>query len=80
MIGEEARLEWIELLNEIRERRRLPGIRYEFAPRRPLDRDQTGAFGLYASAMKLQARLLHEEDLTRLLSDLRERAPALIQV
>lgn len=82
MIGEEARLEWVELLNEIRDRRRLPGMHYEFAPRRALDQgeDQTGAFGLYASAMKLQARLMHEEDLIRLLGDLRERAPALIQV
>jgi hypothetical protein len=79
-VGEEARLEWVELLNEIRDRRRLPGVRYEFAPRRALEQGETGAFGLYASAMKLQARLLHEEDLTRLLADLRERAPALIQV
>ncbi|MDR1227550.1 MAG: hypothetical protein LBK55_00775 [Azoarcus sp.] len=84
VIGEEARLEWVELLNEIRDRRRLPEIHYEFAPRRALNeaqaQPQAGSFGLYASAMKLQARLLHEEDLLRLLGDLRERAPALIQV
>jgi hypothetical protein len=80
VIGEEARLEWVELLNEIRDGRRLPEIHYEFAPRRALDEAPGGSFGLYASAMKLQARLLHEEDLLRLLGDLRERAPALIQV
>jgi hypothetical protein len=80
VIGEEARLEWVELLNEIRDRRRLPEIHYEFAPRRALDEAQARTFGLYASAMKLQARLLHEEDLLQLLGDLRERAPALIQV
>jgi hypothetical protein len=78
VIGEEERLEWIELINEIRDRCRLPEVHYEFAPRRALD--GAGASGLYASAMKLRARLLHEEDLIRLLGDLRERAPALIQV
>ncbi|GHU03273.1 hypothetical protein FACS1894158_01310 [Betaproteobacteria bacterium] len=84
LFGEEQRLEWVELLKDIRDRRRLPEIRYEFAPRRALhdtmDDAQTGSFGLYASAMKLQARLLHEEDLTRLLDDLRLQARALIQV
>jgi hypothetical protein len=82
VVGEEARLEWVELLDEIRDRRRLPEVRYEFAPRRALEQGDkaAAAFGLYASAMKLQARLLHEEDLTRLLADLRERAPALIRV
>ena len=80
VIGEEERLEWVELLNEIRDRRRLPEVQYEFAPQRALERAGAGASGLYASAMKLQAQLLHEEDLVRLLGDLRERAPALIQV
>ncbi|MDR0578454.1 MAG: hypothetical protein LBI87_13220 [Candidatus Accumulibacter sp.] len=81
-LGDERRLEWVELLQEIRDRHRLIEMRYEFAPRRAIDRDGARAekLGLYASAMKLQARLLHEEDLTRLLGDLRRQAPALIQV
>ena len=80
-MGEEKRLEWIELLGEIRERRRLIEMRYEFAPRRALDGDaaDAGSPELYASAMSLQARLLHEEDLIVLLADLRQLAPALIQ-
>jgi hypothetical protein len=88
LIGEEQRLEWVELLKDIRDQRHLIEIRYEFAPRHALhgvlenalDGAQTGSFGLYASTMKLQARLLHEEDLTRLLDDLRQQARALIQV
>jgi hypothetical protein len=80
MIGGEQRLEWIELLRDIRDRLRLIEVRYEFAPQHALDGDRAGGFGLYASTMKLQARLLHEEDLTRLLGELRRRAPALIQV
>jgi hypothetical protein len=82
VVGEEQRLEWVELLGEIRDRRRLIEVRYEFAPPRALDGDKVpaGSFGLYASAMKLQVRLLHEEDLLRLLDELREQARALVQV
>jgi hypothetical protein len=82
VIGEEQRLEWVELLDEIRDRRKLIEIHYEFSPQRALDGDdaRTESFGLHASAMKLQARLLHEEDLTRLLDDLRRQARALIQI
>ena len=53
---------------------------YEFAPQHALDKAPAGVLGLYASTMKLQVRLLHEEDLTRLLGDLRRQARALIQV
>jgi hypothetical protein len=79
-IGEERRLMWVELLKELRDRRRLIEIHYEFSPQRALDAAETGAFGLYASAMELEAKLLHEEDLIRLLDDLRRLAPALIQI
>ncbi|MDR3298413.1 MAG: hypothetical protein LBU43_00040 [Candidatus Accumulibacter sp.] len=80
VIGEEQRLEWVELLKEIRDQRRLIEIRYEFAPQHALGDAPVESFGLYASAMKLQARLLHEEDLIHLLDDLRQQARALIQI
>jgi hypothetical protein len=80
VVGEDQRLEWVELLKEIRDQRRLIEIRYEFAQQHALDDARTGSFGLYASTMKLQARLLHEEDLIYLLDDLRQQARALIQV
>jgi hypothetical protein len=81
MIGEERRLAWVELLKELSDRLRLIRIHYEFSPQRALEGGSgTGALGLYASAMKLEADLLHEEDLTRLLGELRRLAPALIQV
>ena len=41
MVGEERRLEWSELLEAIRERRQLAGLRYEFGPQRPLDNTAT---------------------------------------
>lgn len=80
MIGEEQRLEWVELLKDIREQRRLIDLQYEIAPQRRLDASSGNGFAFYSSTMKLQLKLLHEEDLTRLLDDLRNRARALIQV
>ncbi len=80
VIGDEQRLDWVELLKEIRDRRRLLDLQYEIAPQRPLDANPVGGFGFYASSMTVQLKLLHEEDLTRLLDDLRQQARALIQV
>lgn len=80
VIGEEQRLDWVELLKDIRDKRRLFELQYEISPQRALDANSNGAFTFYASAMKLQLKLLHEEDLTRLLDDLRNQAKALIQV
>ena len=84
VVGDEQRLEWVELLKDIRDKRRLIDLQYEFAPQRALDAAPAGApagaYAFYASGMKMQLKLLHEEDLTRLLGDLRQQAAALIQV
>ena len=80
MIGEEQRLEWVELIKDIRDTRRLIDLQYEIAPQRKLDAEAGSGFAFYSSTMRLQLKLLHEEDLTRLLDDLHNRARALIQV
>lgn len=80
VIGEEQRLDWVELLKDIRDKRRLLDLQYEISPQRPLDTLAGNGLTFYASAMKLQLKLLHEEDLIRLLDDLRSQAKALIQV
>ena len=81
MVGEEQRLEWVELIREIRDKRRLIDLQYEFAPQRSLDNSAPGnGYAFYASTMKVQLKLLHEEDLTRFIDDLRRQAKALIQV
>jgi hypothetical protein len=54
-------------------------MRYEIAPRHALEKTPDGQLALFASTMRLELKLLHEEDLTRLLDDLRREAPALIQ-
>jgi hypothetical protein len=80
VIGEEQRLDWVELLKDIRDKRRLIDLQYEISPQRALDTNAGSGLAFYASAMKLQVKLLHEEDLTRLLDDLRNQAKALIRV
>ena len=88
VIGEEQRLEWVELLKDIRDRQRLLDLQYEFAPQRAIDiksdakpdAKPDGAFAFFASTMKVQIKLLHEEDLTRFLAELRQQARALIQI
>jgi hypothetical protein len=82
IIGEEQRLEWVELLGEIRDDRRLPDLQYEFEPQRPLSAapGSSSDFSFFASTMKAQLRLLHEEDLLRFLDDLRRQARALIRI
>ena len=80
VVGEEQRLEWVELLKAIHDKHRLIDLSYEFTPRHALEKASTGQFGLYASTMKLQLRLLHEEDLIRLVDDLQREARALIQI
>ena len=79
VIGEEQRLEWSELLGSIRTQRRLPQLDYEIAPQVQLDA-AIGNFSIHASRMKLNLRLLHEEDLVNFLDDLRNNARALILV
>lgn len=80
VIGEERRLDWVELIEEIRDKRRLLDLRYEIAPQRPLDAGASDDFVFSVSSMKVHVKLLHEEDLTRLLGDLRHQAKALIRV
>ena len=80
IIGEEQRLEWVELLKDIRDKRRLIDLVYEIEPQRPLDVAPGAGFTFNVSPMKVQLKLLHEEDLTRFLGDLNEQARALIQV
>ncbi|WP_153115410.1 hypothetical protein [Rhodocyclus tenuis] len=90
VIGEEQRLEWVELLRDIRDTHRLIDLQYEISPQRPLESDSrngdansagdAAGFRFYVSSMKLQLKLLHEEDLIRLVEELQQRAKALIQV
>lgn len=77
--GPERRLEWIELLRDLQHRLRIPGLNYEFGPRQPLS-SNGGDYTHFASPVRLQLRLVHEEDLLRLLISLQHEAKALVLI
>ena len=82
IIGEERRLEWADAVNRIRSQRELLDVRYRVerqrlllsVPGKPANVD------FYASAMRVDLALLHEEDLLRFLGDLRESGNAFYAV
>lgn len=78
----ERRLDWVETLRHIKEKRRLLSLDYEIAPQRPLDPKNvaSGGYGFLVSTMKLDMMMLHELDLFGLLADLATQVPALVSV
>lgn len=80
IIGEEQRLDWVELIKEIKAARRLLDLQYEFSPQQPLDRAALPGYSFRSSTMKLQMKLLHEGDLLHFINDLRAQARAYVRV
>lgn len=74
ILGPEKRLDWIERLREMQRTLGLPGMKYEFGPQTPVSAD-----GLWlASPLRLQLRLVHEQDLLGALAQLRDHVSALV--
>lgn len=77
IIGNEQRLNWIEVLREIGDEIRLPSLSYriesqqEFVPEFELD---MGRYKLYNSSMILTMQLLHEGDLFKIMDKLGQEA------
>lgn len=80
IIGEEQRLDWVELIKDIKEHRKLLDVQYEFSPQKTLERAALPGFSFKSSTMKLQMKLLHEEDLLNFINDLRRHAKAYVRV
>ena len=80
IIGEEQRLDWVEEVREIREKRKLLDLQYEFAPQQSLDKTTVAGYNFYTSTMRVRMKLLHEGDLLNFINDLREKAKAYIRV
>lgn len=80
IVGDERRLDWVEQIRRIRERRKLFDLQYEIAPQQPLDgATQIGAYRFMASQMRLTLQLLHEDDLLGFLGDLSAQVPAYLR-
>lgn len=80
MTGEEKRLDWTELLRQIQNDMRIPGMSYEFGVQKALENVNGVAYAYFASPMRLQLRLLHEEDLLNFLARVGREAKALVLV
>ena len=84
-IGEEQRLQWIEVLQDINRTLKLPVLKYTIKPQKTLtlsdtDFSQTEKVALYESAMHLTLGLLHAEDLFVFLDELERHANGLFEV
>lgn len=80
IIGDEQRLDWVEEIRDIRERRKLLDLQYEFAPQQILDKTSAAGYNFNASTMRVRMKLLHEGDLLNFINDLRDQAKAFIRV
>ena len=82
ILGEEQRLEWADAITRIRRERELLDLRYRVERQRLLTSaaGKPGNVDFYASTMKLEMALLHEEDLLRFLGDLRASGNAFYAV
>ena len=70
VIGEERRLEWIETLRAAAARVELPSLRYRIEPRAAYEAGrgiETGDHRVFSTVVRIEAGLLHEGDLERLI-------------
>jgi hypothetical protein len=78
ILGRERRLEWADAIKRIRTQRGLIDLRYRVEPQKPIASlpGKPGTVDFYASTMKVNLALLHEEDLFGFLADLRNSGNA----
>lgn len=82
ILGEERRLEWADAMTRIRTQRELLDLHYLVERQRQLSSvpGKPANVDFYASTMKVDLALLHEEDLLRFLDDLRASGNAFYSV
>jgi hypothetical protein len=82
ILGEEKRLEWADAITRIRSQRELLDLRYRVDKQQLLSSlpGKPGSVDFFASTMSVELALLHEEDLLRFLSDLRDSGNAYYSV
>ena len=78
ILGEERRLEWADAITRIRTQRELLDLSYRVDRQRLLASvaGKPANVEFFASTMRVQLALLHEEDLLRFLADLRDSGNA----
>lgn len=78
VLGEEQRIDWIEVIQSSSTRHGIPSVKFNLDQRNmaTLPEDITN-IAVYTSKMRLEMELMHEGDLYNLLADLDERAQGL---
>jgi len=81
-IDDERRLDWIERLAAVSEKRGLPRLIYTIAPRAPYARlaNPAPALAFQASRMKLEASLIHEGEFIDVIASLREPPIGVLEI
>lgn len=80
VLGDEQRLDWMELLRNTQHDLRIPGLKYEFSAQVPLNKNAPAGYAWFNSPLHLQLRLLHEGDLLNTLDRIQQEAKALVIV
>lgn len=83
IIGEERRLEWIEALRAAAARVALPSLRYRIEPRSTYESGlhlDAGGYGAFSTVVRLEAGLLHEGDLERLIGEFGNASAGLFRI
>jgi hypothetical protein len=83
LIGEERRLDWIDAVGRVKDRRKLFEIDYEISAQQPVAAEglmPQGELDLRSSRMKVDLPLLHEGDLLNFLDDLAARDKGLFVI
>jgi hypothetical protein len=82
LIGEEKRLEWVDVVRQIQAQRKLPPLSYDIEPQQTVRLESSldlGDYQLQGSRMRLHMELLHEMDLFNFFDDLRQRSFVTVQ-
>lgn len=81
VIGDEQRLDWVEVLNQVAHRRRLPDLQYSLEAQQKVGGlPEGGLFELYETKMQLNMHVFHEGDAIEVLSALEQQAKGLFRV
>ena len=83
VVGDEKRLDWVDVLTAIKTERRLFNINYSIEPQKDLDYPgivPAGNVKFVFSRVKIEIQLLHEEDLLNFIDDLQKRSRSYLSV
>lgn len=72
--------DWITLLDEIQQKHQLIDVRHESAPAQTLAATPSESMALVSIPIHIRLKLLHEEDLTRFLNELRSLSTSLVHI